>query len=101
MYVVGTDTTKPSIDARGPWLPGTNIKIQNSGYILGRGGNSGARSVTSVNTNISGGNGGTAIIGQSDNPVYVENNTAYGAKVQGGVQVVEELKDVLVILTRQ
>ena len=78
MYVIGTGTLSPSIDARGPWFAGTKIKIINNGFILGRGGNGGRMS---PNESISGTDGGTAIASNTTITTAVDN---YGTVAGGG-----------------
>lgn len=82
VYVVGTDTSVPAIDARGNWSSGTVLKVENSGYIVGRGGDGGSRSLTTTATNVPGGNGGAGILAQDSHPVYVTNKS--GGYVSGG-----------------
>lgn len=84
VYVVGTDTANPAIDGRGNWNPGAILKVDNYGHVLGRGGKGGARSITTTNTDVPGGNGGPAIVAQDSHPIYVTNHIANSATVAGG-----------------
>lgn len=71
VFVIGTNTSVPAIDCTGGWPAGIPISIENSGFILGRGGQGGYIERT---TAYDGSDGGFAILAQPANPVTVTNN---------------------------
>lgn len=85
VYVVGTTTSNPAIDGRGSWGGGVILKVENKGKIYGRGGDGANLYPTDYRpTARAATNGGVAIIGQNENPLYVNNYTSLGAEIKGG-----------------